>query len=69
MSTLLQVVCVGCAVLSALAVLGSARDLRLASRVLLDLLLGAGLLRLTAAPDWPEVAAVGLLVLVRLLVR
>ena len=69
MSSVLQVACVGLALLSALAVLGSARDVRLATRVLLDLLLGAGLLRLAGAADWRDVAGVGLLVLVRLLVR
>jgi uncharacterized membrane protein len=68
-SDLLQAACVGLALVSAAAVLGSSRDLRLGVRVVLDLLLAAGLLRLADAPGWRDVVAVAALVLVRRVVH
>ena len=69
MSTLLPASCALLAVVSAVAVLLRTRDLRLGGRVLLDLLVAAGLLRLTDDPDWRDVTATALLVLVRVAVR
>jgi hypothetical protein len=68
MSALLQgaaaVVAVA-ALVAAMAVLVSSRQPALALRVLLDLLLAAGLLRLAAVDDWPGVLAAAAIVVVR----
>ncbi|MCW2678884.1 MAG: hypothetical protein JWM62_285 [Frankiales bacterium] len=69
MTDLLAIACLALAAVSAFAVLGGARDLRLGGRVLLDLLLAAGLVHLTGAPDWRDVAVVGVLVLARVVAR
>lgn len=63
--TALAALLTGAAVLVALAVFAVTRAWSPAVPVLLDLLLAAGLLRLTADPDWRAVAAAAVLVLVR----
>lgn len=72
MSAALQagaVTCTALGLLCATAVLLRTRDVRLAVQVLVDLLLAAGLLRLTGDPGWGAVAAAALLVLLRRVVR
>jgi len=57
------------AVVVAVLVLLSTRDPWTALPVLMDLLLAAGLLRLTAAEGWEEIGAAGAVVLLRQVLR
>jgi uncharacterized membrane protein len=69
-SALLQagaVLCTALGMLSAVAVLVRARDLRLGVRVLLEFLLAAGLLRLVDEPGWRQLLTAALTVGVRAL--
>lgn len=61
-------VCTVLGLLSAAAVLTRARSVRLSVQVLIDFLVAAGLLRLSAEPGWRQVAAAAVLVAVRHLV-
>jgi hypothetical protein len=68
--TALAAVVVAAAALVAGAVaLATTRRPRVALPVLLDLLLAAGLLRLTGDPDWPALATAASIVAVRQLLR
>ena len=69
MSALLPAACALLALVSTAAVLLRTHDPRLAVRVLLDLLVAAGLLRLVGEPGWRDVTATAVLVLVRVVVR
>lgn len=62
------VLCTAMAVLSAVAVLAATRDGRLATAVLLELLLAAGLLRLADDPGWTGIATAAAVVALRRLV-
>ena len=58
-------VCTALGVLSALAVLARTSDLRLGIGVLLEFLLAAGLLRLSADPTWTALLSAAVVVFLR----
>ncbi len=59
------VLCCAAGLLAGACVLAKARDARQALAVLLDFLLAAGLLRLTATATWTALATTALIVLIR----